>query len=186
MDNLLPGNSRSSRSDLQYRLKYGPSYPVLGLEYITEYVNPGNPNKDPMYTCSLEVCKSAWGTASEIYNHLTTNKNKHNRRYLEKFYDIPNLTLDQIFNKSRQVFDEKKAKNNGKFDYHIKQITNVKEYSELKNRPLGKRYFQFKISTLDGALVKQKLFASFCLILMSLQCKWCKEQIKQTSFYVLK
>ena len=66
------------RSDLQYRLK-NHGYPFLGLEYITEYVNPGNPNKDQMYTCSLDGCKSAWGTAKEIFNHLTSNKNKHNR-----------------------------------------------------------------------------------------------------------
>ena len=37
---------------------------------------------------------------------------------------------------SWQVFDEKKAKNNQKMDFNIKQITNIKEYSELKNRPL--------------------------------------------------
>ena len=41
--NPVPGFSRSSRSDLQHRLMHGPSYPFLGLEYITEYVNPGNP-----------------------------------------------------------------------------------------------------------------------------------------------
>ena len=89
-----------------------------------------------MYTCCLEGCKSAWGSASEMYNHLTSSKNKHNRNYLQKFYEIPNLTVDQIFNKSRQVFDEKKAKNNEKVDFHIKQISNTKDYSELKNRPL--------------------------------------------------
>jgi len=134
--NPVPGHSRSSRSDLQHRLMHGPSYPFLGLDYITEYVNPGNPNKDPMYTCSLDGCKSAWGSASEMYNHLTSSKNKHNRNYLQKFYEIPNLTVDQIFNKSRQVFDEKKEKNNEQVEFHIKQISNRSDYSELKNRPL--------------------------------------------------
>ena len=38
-----PSNSRSSRSELQNRIITGPHYPFLGLEYITEYVNPGNP-----------------------------------------------------------------------------------------------------------------------------------------------
>lgn len=36
-------NSRSIRSELQNRIMSGADYPFLGLEYITEYVNPGNP-----------------------------------------------------------------------------------------------------------------------------------------------
>ena len=39
----VPTTSRSSRSDLQYRLINGAPYPFLGLQFITEYVNPGNP-----------------------------------------------------------------------------------------------------------------------------------------------
>ena len=38
-----PSNSRSSQSELQNRIMSGAEYPLLGLEYITEYVNPGNP-----------------------------------------------------------------------------------------------------------------------------------------------
>jgi hypothetical protein len=94
-------------------------------------------NKDPMYTCSLEGCKSAWGSASEMYNHLTSNKNKHNRSYLTKYYEIPNLTVDQIFNKSLQVFEEKKTENNNRVDVNIKQVSNSKQYKELKNRDLN-------------------------------------------------
>ena len=124
-------NSRSSRSELQNRIMSGADYPFLGLEYITEYVDPGNPNKDPMYTCSLEGCKSAWGSASIMYNHLTSNKNKHNRSYLTKYYEIPNLTVDQIFNKSRQVFEEKKTENNNRVDVNIKQVSNRKQYSKV-------------------------------------------------------
>jgi ribosomal protein S15P/S13E len=36
-----------------------------------------------MYTCSLEGCKSAWGDAEEMYNHLVGNKMKHNKNYLQ-------------------------------------------------------------------------------------------------------
>ena len=39
----VPTTSRSSRSDLQYRLINGAPFPFLGLSFITEYVNPGNP-----------------------------------------------------------------------------------------------------------------------------------------------
>jgi len=132
-----PSNSRSSRSELQDRIMSGAEYPFLGLEYITEYLNPGNPNKDPMYTCSLEGCKSAWGSASEMYNHLTSSKNKHNRSYLTKYYEIPNLTVDQIFNKSLKVFEDKKTENNNRVDVNIKQVSNSKQYKELKNRDLN-------------------------------------------------
>ena len=94
-------------------------------------------NKDPMYTCSLEGCKSAWGSASEMYNHLTSSKNKHNKSYLTKYYEIPNLTVDQIFNKSRQVFEEKKTENNNRVDVNIKQVSNHMQYKDLKNRDLN-------------------------------------------------
>ena len=36
-------NSRSCQSELQDRILSGAEYPFLGLEYITEYLNPGNP-----------------------------------------------------------------------------------------------------------------------------------------------
>ena len=139
----------NSRSKLQNRIMYGPDYPFLGLEYITEYINPGNPNKDPMYTCSLEGCKSAWGSASQMYNHLTSNKNKHNRSYLTKYYEIPNLTVDQIFNKSRQVFEEKKTENNNRVDVNIKQVFNHKQYSKvtLQYSKLKNQYFNWSEKT---------------------------------------
>jgi len=133
-ESFAEANSRSSGSELINRIKNGPDYPFLGLKYVTEYLNPGNPNKDPMYTCSLEGCKSAWGSASEIYNHLKSSKNKHNKNYLKKYYGIPNLTTDQIFSKCLEVFKEKKEK--GKADFYVKQVSSTKEYTELRNRPL--------------------------------------------------
>ena len=44
-------STSQSQNDLRGRLLNGPSYPFLGLEFITEYLNPRNPNKDPQYTC---------------------------------------------------------------------------------------------------------------------------------------
>ena len=61
-ESFAEANSRSSGSELINRIKNGPDYPFLGLKYVTEYLNPGNPNKDPMYTCSLE------GNAKTIMN----------------------------------------------------------------------------------------------------------------------
>ena len=39
------------QNDLRGRLLNGPAYPFLGLEFITEFVNPKNPQKYPLYTC---------------------------------------------------------------------------------------------------------------------------------------
>mgnify|MGYP006888789770 CR=1 FL=1 len=71
-----------------------------------------------------------------MYNHLTSNKNKHNRSYLTRYYEIPNLTVDQIFNKSRQVFEEKKTENNNRMDVNIKQVSNRKQYSKARTTKL--------------------------------------------------
>ena len=61
-------SSRSSRSELINQIKNGPDYPFLGLKYVTEYINPGNPNKDPMYSCSLE------GDAKKYINVFIFNR----------------------------------------------------------------------------------------------------------------
>lgn len=67
------GRSRTTRSHLKEKLE-NTKFPFVGLEYITEYLNPGNPNSDPQYQCLLDGCKKAWGTAEEMFNHLTSNK----------------------------------------------------------------------------------------------------------------
>ena len=56
--------------------------PAIGLEYITEYINPRNEKDHRMYTCSLEGCKSAWGTSDDIYNHVI--KPKHHKNFFRK------------------------------------------------------------------------------------------------------
>lgn len=56
--------------------------PALGLEYITEFLHPEKLEKDhPMYSCSLEGCKSAWGTSFEIFHHVLNVK--HQRNFLK-------------------------------------------------------------------------------------------------------
>ena len=51
-----------------------------------------------MYTCSLEGCKSAWGTSDDMFNHV---KNvSHQRNYFKKLHQdddrIMGLTKDKI------------------------------------------------------------------------------------------
>ena len=96
-------------------------------------------NNNLINTCivffSLEGCKSAWGNVSDMYNHLTTSKMKHNRNYLNKFYGIGQLTINVIFKKSRELFDKEIEDNKGEIKVEIKQVMNLKKYMEIKNRP---------------------------------------------------
>ena len=53
--------------------------PALGLEHITEFLHPEKLEKNyPMYSCSLEGCKSAWGTSFEIFHHVLNAKHQKN------------------------------------------------------------------------------------------------------------
>ena len=52
--------------------------PAIGLEYITEYMNPRDKTDYRMYTCRLEGCKSAWGTSDDMYNHIKNHKHQKN------------------------------------------------------------------------------------------------------------
>ena len=68
--------------------------PALGLEYITEFINPqGNGKDHPMYLCSLEGCKAAWGTSFQMFHHVL--KVNHQRNFLKSIYpeDIKIETL---------------------------------------------------------------------------------------------
>ena len=56
--------------------------PAIGLEYITEYINPRNEHDHRMYTCKLEGCKSAWGTSDDIFNHVI--RPKHHKNFFRK------------------------------------------------------------------------------------------------------
>ena len=56
--------------------------PALGLEYVTEFIHPERLEKDhPMYSCSLEGCKFAWGTSFQMLHHVL--KVKHQRNFLK-------------------------------------------------------------------------------------------------------
>ena len=52
--------------------------PSLGLEYVTEYFNPEDSRAHPMYICSLEGCKSSWGTSDDMFHHVTNTKHLGN------------------------------------------------------------------------------------------------------------
>ena len=71
--------------------------PALGLEFITEFIHPEKLEKDhPMYSCSLEGCKSAWGTSFEMLHHVLNVK--HQRNFLRSVF--PEDATIQVLPKS--------------------------------------------------------------------------------------
>ncbi len=73
-----PSGPPSPRDCVKDRLERTDE-PVLGLEFITEFVCSDR-SKHRIYTCGLDGCKSAWGTAEDICNHLKNRK--HHKNYM--------------------------------------------------------------------------------------------------------
>lgn len=114
-----------------------PDFPFVGLEFITEYLNPGNPEAKRMYTCSLAGCKSAWGNAEEMKNHLTGDTLKHCKNYLKAEKGTLNLQKDIVYNKCRDIFLAQLEENNGQKDFSkLKTVSDKNMYLELVNRPI--------------------------------------------------
>jgi len=58
---------------------------ALGLEWVTEYINPRDNRQHRMYTCSLDGCKSAWWTSDDMYNYVIKPK-IHLKNFFKKQY----------------------------------------------------------------------------------------------------
>ena len=109
----------------------GSGLPALGLEYVTEYFNPEDSRAHPMYMCSLEGCKSAWGTSDDTFHHVTNTKHLGN---LQKKY----CKSEGMMFRSRAeiqawaVMEEEKEGGMMKRDYGvILKISNKEKYLEL-------------------------------------------------------
>ena len=76
----------------------GSAQPAPGLEYVREYWNPREMTAHPMYTCTLEGCKSAWGTSDDMFHHVT--KDKHQKNFFKKLYPgdqrVTQLSKDKV------------------------------------------------------------------------------------------
>ena len=76
----------------------GSAQPAPGLEYVREYWNPREMTAHPMYTCTLEGCKSAWGTSDDMFHHVT--KDKHQKNFFKKLYPgdqrVAQLSKDKV------------------------------------------------------------------------------------------
>jgi len=108
-----------------------------GPEYITEFINPqGNEGKDhPMYLCSLEGCKAAWGTSFQMFHHVL--KVNHQRNFLKSVYPedpkIETLRKPDVLLKAMQWEEQKFP--NGEKDYSsIVQVIDHDQYMAMRDR----------------------------------------------------
>jgi len=110
---------------------------AIGLEYITEFNNPRNSFDYPMYTCSLEGCKAAWGTSFDIFNHCI--QSKHQRNFFRKLYPednrISGLNKAELLAMAVHYEDEYE----GIYETDSVAICVVNEYEpyvQLRSRPM--------------------------------------------------
>jgi len=110
--------------------------PALGLEHITEFLHPEKLEKNyPMYSCSLEGCKSAWGTSFEIFHHVLNAK--HQKNFLKSINPndatIGDMPKSDILLKAMQW--EEQEFPNGEKDYSkIVQVIDHDQYMEMRER----------------------------------------------------
>ena len=110
--------------------------PAIGLEYITEFINPRNPRDHPMYTCSLAGCKSAWGTSDDIFHHVQNSK--HQKNFFKKMHPedprIAGLTKDALLLKASEYEDQLGGPDCRDYG-NIIVIEDLQRYLELRERP---------------------------------------------------
>lgn len=125
----------NNKEDLETKLRR-TGEPAIGLEYITEYVNPRNISDPRQYDCRLEGCKSAWGTSDDIFHHVTGDK--HCRNFLIKLNPkdrhIVSMTRADVLKKAAEW--EEVNVSEGERDYRvILRVEDYEKYCQLKNRP---------------------------------------------------
>jgi len=110
--------------------------PAIGLEYITEYLNPERASDHPMYTCSLQGCKSAWGTSDDIFNHCI--KPKHHKNFFKKQNPedgrIAGLSSADILTKAAEYEEEHGGSEERDYTV-IGVVRDYDKYIELRDRP---------------------------------------------------
>jgi len=110
--------------------------PALGLEFITEFIHPEKLEKDhPMYSCSLEGCKSAWGTSFEMLHHVLNVK--HQRNFLRSVFPedatIQVLPKSDILLKAMQ-WEEQEFPNEENDYSEIVQVIDHDQYMAMRER----------------------------------------------------
>eukprot|EP00092_Neocalanus_flemingeri_P020470 GFUD01022175.1.p1 GENE.GFUD01022175.1~~GFUD01022175.1.p1 ORF type:complete len:818 (+),score=242.63 GFUD01022175.1:73-2454(+) len=110
--------------------------PAIGLEYISEYINPKKQSDHPMYTCRLEGCKSAWGTSDDMFNHVT--KSKHHKCFFRKLNPknsrIDGLSRADILQMAAEYEEEQGGSEERDYEVIISEM-DYEKYMELRDRP---------------------------------------------------
>lgn len=110
--------------------------PAIGLEYITEFVNPRNMKDPRMYTCRLDGCKSAWGTSADIYNHVI--RPKHHKNFFIKMSPgdsrVAGMNNSDILKKAAE-WEEQNVGDGERVYSVILREESYEKYMELRNRP---------------------------------------------------
>ena len=90
----------------------------------------------PMYTCSLEGCKSAWGTSDDIFNHCI--KPKHHKNFFKKLNPddtrIAGLSSADILVKAAEYEEEQGGSEERDYEV-INIVRDYEKYVELRDRP---------------------------------------------------
>ncbi len=125
--------------------------PVLGLEFVTEYWC-GDSRKHRMYTCDLDGCKSAWGTADDMFNHVKNRK--HQKNYLRhrspEDVRINGMNSCEVMARAEQL-----EKEMGGRDFELVfEERDERKYWELHDRPLDWSEKKAKIAEEAGGDVK--------------------------------
>ena len=110
-----------------------------GFSYLTEYISPSRPRSYRVYSCSLEGCKSAWGTSNDMFHHLLGKNTKHHRNFLANHCHetaAMGLTKNEVARRVLQRVEE----DPGAMDADIRNMRVVQDerkYEELRDRPTG-------------------------------------------------
>jgi len=131
--------------------------PALGLEYITEFIHPEKLEKDyPMYSCSLEGCKSAWGTSYEIFHHVLNAK--HQKNFLKSINPddatIGDMPKSDILLKAMQ-WEEQEFLNGDKEYSKIVQVIDHDQYMEMRERRPWKPLEGEKLLETEGRMPQE-------------------------------
>ena len=111
--------------------------PALGLEYITEHLNPEDQTDIPLYTCSL--CPGVWGNSDAMFHHVSNSM--HYAKFLMKiegFERISRLTRNQLLELAVKEEEKRGGPENRDYDVITKEADS-EAYQDLwyrqSNRP---------------------------------------------------
>ena len=120
---------------LEQRLR-DSALPALGLDFISEFIDPKDARQHPLYTCSLQGCNSAWGTSDDMFHHVTNYKHQKNFLKMQNPNDdrINGFTRDKMLSLALE-YEEDEGGPDARDYKLIKIVSDYKMYRKLLDRP---------------------------------------------------